>query len=121
MKVTNLEVIACAMALPASVAFSTSHAQTTIAPEEARAITKEAYISGFPMVDSYRIRYAYFVDVKNREHKAPWNQLRNFPRVFTPEDKAVQKPNSDTPYSFPGMDLRAEPIVFTVPPLTRMP
>ena len=28
---------------------------------EARATTKEAYIYGFPMVDSYRIQYAFFV------------------------------------------------------------
>jgi hypothetical protein len=50
------------------------------------------------------------VDRKNPEFKAPWNQMRNLPRVFTPEDKAVQTPNSDTPYSIIGLDLRAEPI-----------
>src|SRR5262249_41695581 len=33
----------------------------------------------------------------------------------TPEDKAVQTPNSDTPYSMLGLDLRREPIVLTVP------
>ncbi len=86
-----------------------------IDPAEARAIAKEAYIYGFPLVDSYRIQHAYFVDRENPEYKAPWNQLRNFSRVFTPEDKAVQTPNSDTPYSFLGMDLRAEPIVLTLP------
>lgn len=80
-----------------------------------REIVKEAYIYGFPMVDSYRIQYAYFVDPANPEYKAPWNQIRNIPRVYTPEDKAVQTPNSDTPYSMLGMDLRAEPIVLTVP------
>jgi hypothetical protein len=37
------------------------------------------------------------------------------PRVYTHEDEAMQTPNSDTPYSFLGMDLRAEPIVLTVP------
>lgn len=82
-----------------------------------QAIVKEAYIYGFPMVDSYRIQYAYFVDSTNPEYKAPWNQIRNIPRVYTPEDKAVQTPNSDTPYSMLGMDLRAEPIVLTVPPI----
>jgi hypothetical protein len=88
-------------------------------PAEARAIAKEAYIYGYPMVDSYRVQHAYFVDTKNPEYKAPWNQLRNFPRVFTPEDKAVQTPNSDTPYSFLGMDLRTEPIVLTVPAIEK--
>lgn len=82
---------------------------------EARAIAKEAYIYGFPAVDSYRILYAYFVDTSNPEYKAPWNQIRNVARVFTPEDKAIQTANSDTPYSFAGLDLRAEPVVITVP------
>jgi hypothetical protein len=90
-----------------------------VVPEGIRAIAKEAYIYGFPMVDSYRVQYAYFVDRGNPEFKAPWNQIRNIPRVFTPDDKAVQTPNSDTPYSMLGMDLRAEPMVITVPTIDR--
>ncbi len=82
---------------------------------DARAIAKEAYIYGFPMVDNYRIQYAYFVNTESPEYKAPWNHICNIPRVFTPADKAVQTPNSDTPYSMLGLDLRTEPIVLTVP------
>jgi hypothetical protein len=90
-----------------------------VTPAEARAIAKEAYIYGFPLVDNYRIQYAYFLDTTNPEYKAPWNTLVNTPRVYTPADTAVQTPNSDTPYSFVGMDLRAEPIVLTVPPIEK--
>ena len=107
------------MLLVACVTFLPAHAQTGVSPDEARAIAKEAFIYGFPMVDSYRIQHAYFVDRENPEFKATWNQIRNIPRVFTPEDKAVQTPNSDTPYSMLGMDLRAEPIVLTVPPIDK--
>ena len=82
---------------------------------EARAIVKDAYIYGFPLVDSYRIQYAYFVDRGSPEYKAPWNQISNTARVFTPADKAIQTPNSDTPYSSVGADLRAEPLVLSVP------
>jgi hypothetical protein len=88
-------------------------AETT--PAEARAIAKEAYVYGFPMVDSYRVQYDYFVNSKGSEYKAPWNQIVNTPRVYTPADTAIQTPNSDTPYSWLGMDLRAEPMVLTVP------
>jgi hypothetical protein len=88
-----------------------------VSPAEARAIAKEAYIYGFPMVDGYHIQYAYFVDRNNPEFKASWNQIHNVPRVFTPDDKVVQIPNSDTPYSVLGLDLRAEPMVITVPPI----
>ena len=86
---------------------------------EARATAKEAYIYGFPTVDNMRVQYAYFTDKKDPDYKAPYNTLFNIPRVFTPDDKAIQTPNSDTPYSWIGLDLRAEPIVFTVPPIAR--
>lgn len=86
---------------------------------EMRAIAKEAYIYGNPMVDNYRIVYAYFMDTEGPEYKAPFNTLKNIPRVYTPEDKAVQSPNSDTPYSMLGMDLRAEPMVLTVPKIEK--
>jgi len=92
-------------------------AQDAVSPAQARAIAKEAYIFGFPIVEGYRIQYAYFVDRNNPEFKAPWNQIRNIARVFTPDDKVVQIPNSDTPYSTLGLDLRAEPMVITVPPI----
>jgi hypothetical protein len=88
---------------------------TTSSPDEARAIAKEAYIYGFPLVDSYRISHAYFVNKNSPEYKAHYNKILNMPRVYTSEDKAVQTPNSDTPYSMLGIDLRAEPIVLTVP------
>jgi hypothetical protein len=90
-------------------------AQSSVSPTEARAIAKEAYIYGFPMVDSYRIQYDYFTDAKNPEFKAPWNHIANIPRVTTPADTTAQTPNADTPYSWLGLDLRAEPIVLTMP------
>ncbi len=92
---------------------------SVVTAEEARNIAKEAYIYGFPVVDNCRVQYAYFVDKQDPEYKADWNILYNIPRVFTPEDKAIQTPNSDTPYSWIGLDLRAEPIVFSVPPFAK--
>ena len=119
MKITTLKVLACTILLAVLFPFAAARAQTDVSPSEARAIAREAYIYGYPMVDSYRIQHAYFVDTQNPEYKGPWNQLRNIARVFTPEDKAVQSPNSDTPYSMLGMDLRAEPIVLTVPAIEK--
>jgi hypothetical protein len=115
-KAANLALLACSVA--AMAAMSPRPAQAaSVSPAEARAIAREAYIYGYPMVDNYRIQHSYFVDTKDPEYKAPYNQLFNIPRVFTPEDKAIQTPNSDTPYSWIGLDLRTEPIVFTVPPI----
>ena len=69
------------------------------------------------MVDSYRIQYSYFIDPSSTEYKGPWNEVHSAARVFTPEDTTVQTPNSDTPYSMLGADLRAEPLVLFVPPI----
>jgi hypothetical protein len=88
-----------------------------VTPEQARAIAKEAYVYGFPMVDNYRVMYSYFVNKEDPEYKGGWNEIHNTARVYTPEDKAIQTPNSDTPYSAVGADLRAEPLVLTVPPI----
>jgi len=86
---------------------------------EARAIARDAYIYGFPIVDSYRIQYSYFADRSSPEFKTGWNRIYNNARVYTPDDKAIQTPNSDTPYSYIGADLRAEPLVITVPPIEK--
>jgi hypothetical protein len=95
--------------------FSAAHAQAGVSPEEARAIAKDAYVYGFPMVDSYRIQNTYWVDKATPEYKGPWNQIWNSARLYTPADTAIQTPNSDTLYSFIGADLRSEPLVLTVP------
>ncbi len=86
-------------------------------PQQVREIAKEAYMYGFPMVDNYRIQHSYFVDKANAQYKGDWNQTHSIARVFTPEDTTIQTPNSDTPYTMLGADLRAEPLVLTVPPI----
>jgi hypothetical protein len=94
-------------------------AAEALSSDEAHAISKEAYIYGFPMVDSYRIQYDYFQDKDNPEFKAPWNHIANIPRVSTAADTTAQTPNADTPYSWLGLDLRAEPIVLTMPVIAK--
>lgn len=94
---------------------SNTKEEAPLTPQQARAIAKEAYLYANPVVDSYRVIHGYFLDPDNPEFKAPLNEIKNIPRVYTHEDKAVQTPNSDTPYSWLGLDLRTEPIVLTVP------
>ncbi len=86
-------------------------------PEQAREIAREAYLYGFPMVDNYRVQYSYFIDSSSPEYKGPWNEVHSVARVFTPADTTIQTPNSDTPYSMLGADLRTEPLVLLVPPI----
>ena len=83
--------------------------------DDARAIARDAYVYGVPMVDTYKTVYAFNVDTTNPQYKGPFNSVLNIARVFTPEDTAFVTPNSDTPYSFAMLDLRAEPVVISVP------
>lgn len=116
----NRKVIAVlVLAFATTTALSTIANAQSVSPNEARAIAKEATIYGFPLIDNYRIQYSYFVGRSSPEFKSTWNVLNNTARVYTPEDKAIQTPNSDTPYSFVGADLRAEPLVFTVPAIEK--
>ncbi len=84
-----------------------------------QAIAEDAYVFGFPIVMSYRTWYFFFINQDNPQFVAPMNTLKNFPRVFTHRDTVVVTPNSDTPYSFVGLDLRAEPIVLSVPDMNK--
>jgi hypothetical protein len=82
---------------------------------DARAIAKEAYIYGFPMAANYRTMYKQAIDSSSPDFRGAFNQVTSSKSVATPEDKFVVTPNSDTPYSYIWMDLRAEPIVVTMP------
>jgi hypothetical protein len=101
-------------ALAAVLALTTARA-ANLTPGETKAIAEEGFIYGLPIVMNYAVMYEYAVDKGNPEFKAPFNQIKNEARVFTYKDTAIVTPNSDTPYSFLWMDLRAEPIVLSVP------
>jgi hypothetical protein len=92
---------------------------SAISPAEVRTIAKDAYIYGYPMVQTYLTMYAFSIDVGNPQYKGPFNAPLSFARVFTPHDTAFVTPNSDTPYTFLSLDLRAEPMVLTIPPIEK--
>ena len=74
-----------------------------------------AFVFGLPIVMNYAVMYEFVIDRNNSQYKAPFNVIWNDPQVFTWRDTAIPTPNSDTPYSLCWLDLRAEPIVLTVP------
>lgn len=101
------------------LSLTTSSSAQSVTPAEAEAIAKDAYVYGVPMVSSYGTMYAFSIDKNNPEYKGPFNSVLNIARVFTPDDKGFVTPNSDTPYSFIGLDLRSEPMVLTIPPIDK--
>ncbi|TNC66566.1 DUF1254 domain-containing protein [Rubellimicrobium roseum] len=105
------------LASVAMTALASSVRAQSMTAEEAGEIAHEAYIYTFPMVENYLSIHQYALDPAGSQYKAPINAIGNVDRVFTPEDTGVVTPNSDTPYSFLIMDLRAEPMVVTLPPI----
>jgi hypothetical protein len=87
--------------------------------ENISAIAKEAFIYGYPIIDNHNIIHQYVLDKSAKEYKAPFNQVGHNRSVATPDDTAIVSMNVDTPYSFAWLDLRAEPVVLTIPPFEK--
>ena len=86
---------------------------------ETKAIAEEAFIYGLPIVMNYAVMNEFVIDKNSGQYKGPFNVIFNEARVFTYKDTAVVTPNSDTPYSMLWLDLRAEPMVISVPSVPR--
>jgi hypothetical protein len=86
---------------------------------EAKDIAEEGFVFGLPLVMNYAVMQEFAVDKNSGQFKAPFNEIKNLHHVATPADTAVITPNSDTPYSMLWLDLRAEPMVISVPAVDR--
>ena len=94
-------------------------AEPKLDPKEAKAIAKEAYIYGLPMVLNYKTMHSYVIDKNSPEYKGEFNYMQCESRVYTPEDRAIVTPNSDTPYCMVWGDMRTEPLVLTIPKIEK--
>lgn len=92
-----------------------AHAEVKVEPLEAEAIAKEAYIYGYPMVEMYKTLYIQAVDTESNAYQAPFNRISHNSDVYNGKTRAVQSPIADTRYSYAWLDLRAEPMVLTLP------
>ncbi|NKK67175.1 DUF1254 domain-containing protein [Rhizobium leguminosarum bv. viciae] len=86
---------------------------------EAKDIAEEGFVYGLAPVMFYAVMQEFAVDRNSGQFKAPFNEIQNEHKVSTPDDTAVITPNSDTPYSLLWLDLRAEPMVISVPAVER--
>jgi len=118
MKLALPKVLACLLLLIALGPVTATRA-AALTTAEAKAIAEEGMIYGLPIVMNYAVMYEYAVDKNSGQYKAPFNHIKNEARVYTYEDTAIVTPNSDTPYSLLWLDLRAEPIVLSVPAVAK--
>lgn len=83
----------------------------TLTPEEARGIAQEAYIYAYSIVHGYRA--LHWLGVR----KGGFNKLGHYRKIVDPSDDLNMEVqiNLDTLYSQTPLDLRAEPLVLTVP------
>jgi hypothetical protein len=116
-KTTHRQILLAAV-LVCMLAFTSAHA-VNLTPAETKAIAEEGFIYGLPIVMNYAVMYEYAVDRNSGQFKAPFNQIKNEARVFTYKDTSVITPNSDTPHSLLWLDLRAEPMVLSVPAVNK--
>lgn len=88
-------------AITASTASSVLAQAQTSAPRpgflKAKDIAEAGFIYGLPIVMNYAVMHEYAIDRNSGQFKAPFNQIKNEPNVFTYKDTAIPTPNSDTP------------------------
>lgn len=88
---------------------------TTRDASELRSIARDAYTFLFPMLMGYRYLYGSFLRPDLPSHMVPVNTLGGQPRTLDHTFRDVITPNADTPYSMAALDLRAEPLLLSVP------
>lgn len=104
-----------------STTVQTSEGEQTISTEEFLATMGEAYMYGYPLVImDLTKKMATNIEGPHPElPRAPINQLGHFRRFPDHNMKGVVKPNVDTYYSIAWLDLKKEPLVFSIPATER--
>ena len=91
---------------------------TTVSKEEVKSITKEAYIYAYPMMEHYKMIFVTKVWKDSPVYEAPFNELTHNAVLLGPEYTTMVRPNNDTFYSNVIFDLRAEPMILSVPAIS---
>ncbi|MDV5147221.1 DUF1254 domain-containing protein [Streptomyces sp. SBC-4] len=90
-----------------------------LTPEEARRTAADAWIRGYPLLENYRTMYPQAIDSDDPRYVGGFGRFRHYSEPFTAANTDVVTPNNDTPYSWAWLDLRAEPVVVSVPAVDR--
>ena len=115
-----LRKLLCGIGLSVAALMASPHPATATEPAEdedlAYAIGVQTYISHFPLMDLYRTLWETSFDPE-RGHDRTLNEFFVFDRLVDSSDDFIVSPNNDTIYLRAFVDLRAEPVVFVIPPM----
>jgi hypothetical protein len=81
---------------------------------QAKDVAEAGFVFGLPIVMNYGVMYEYAVDRNSGQFKAPFNQIKNEPNVFTYKDTAIVTPNTRPIRSY-GWTCGRSPVVLSVP------
>jgi hypothetical protein len=82
---------------------------------DARDTGRRGLLYGLATIDLEGILRAFALDPSSPEFKAPLGAFGHARRLADTSDASIVALNADTPYSYAWLDLRAEPVVLTMP------
>ena len=92
-------------------------APSEVTVAESQQIARDAYVYAYSPVYAYRFLQDEVFNEKSISYIGDFNKIRSYQRLNTPDD-TMFAPNVDTPYTRVWLDLRAEPVVLTLPKIT---
>lgn len=91
--------------------------ESKVSAAEARTLAEEAFVFGMPLL-YYAVNQGVMTNVPKPEGgRAPYNQFAHFREFPDPSNRTVVAWNVDTLYSIGTLDLTAEPLVLSIPPM----
>lgn len=84
-------------------------------PDKARSLAFEAYTYGFAIVENYRAMFGMCIWADSPQYSG-FNNYLHGRQLFDSSYDTVVNANNDTLYSTTFADLRAEPVIISVPP-----
>lgn len=92
-----------------------------VSEQEANEIARDAYVYAYPLVlmDATRRQLTNFAEPGGGPGQGPPNRFIHIREFPDPNFKTVIRPNADTLYSSAWLDLKAEPVVLSVPATDR--
>jgi hypothetical protein len=104
----------------AAIALLPTAPAAAVTTEEAAALGQEAYLYGFPLLETLRVRSTgTSVRCPDTEGHAPVNALSVTRGFAGPKDRDVVAPNVDTLYTIAFLDLGKGPVVLRHPAMGR--